>query len=273
MNIPKYLCGGIGAGEWCKVSFKKIVKEHYLARCNNVVIESMAPLYSSYDEKTKKYTADISIVYPKLSAFLRTMESVGDVWVTLHLVNGGDGMLTQYGADAIIEHVLKPLAKEFPASKSHIIICPIAEMHGEPGEQQLVLACIELWANAGGHLMFNGTGRPTSLVPGHDILDYHSQKIDDPGPKIGRMSLVDTDNGPIIDYLKYGAAVGKYWNTLRVTDMADRCKRAGNGLNLYAFNTTYIDRDALCALGKMYAVRPEPSFLDKLIMRLKLLFA
>lgn len=265
-TLPKFLCGGISAGEWNIIDRKTFAETLYLSRCNNVVLEVMAPAYgpppTGYSDKT------LENIYAELKKFIDPILTL-DMWVTLHLANGGDEMITHFGAQNIADKIVGPLLKDF-GTNSKIIICPIAESHGEPNEDQLVQYCLKNWGGAGGYLIYNGSGRPNSLPGGYSLLDYHTQSGSDFGPTIGRMSLIDTDNGPIISYLTYAAPPGKYWNTDRVISYGTGCKQVGNGLNLYAYQTKNIDATALNALGKVYGVRSKPNWWDKLMMKFKL---
>ena len=266
--IPKFLCGGVTAGEWPQIDAKSFAKILYKSRCNNIVIESMAPAYakteSGYNDK------NLVQIYNEMKKFIQPILALDDLWVTLHLTNGNDETITKYGAMNIAKTMIDNLKNDF-GTKSNIIICPIAENEGEPNEDQLVQYCLQNWVAQGGRLIFNNGGRPRSLPAGYDLLDYHTQDgNNDCGPKIGRMTLVDTDNGPIIDYLRYGAAAGKYWGVNRVIDYATRCKNQGNGLNLYQSSSNLVDAEPLNALGKVYNVRKKPNWFDILMMEFKL---
>jgi len=267
-TLPSFLCGGIDAGEWPKMKAKSFARALYLSRANNMVLEAMAPCYdpsssSGYNDK------NLNQIYKELSDFIKPILALKDLWVTLHLTNGNDETLTKFGAMNVANIIVGGLVRDFGAN-SNIIICPVAETNNEINERQFVQYCIDNWANKGGHLIFNGTGRPTSLPPSYSLLDYHSQSRNDCGPKIGRSTLIDTDNGPMINYLKYGAPAGKYWNPDRVRDLAIACKQVGNSLNLYSCESSSNNGYALDILGEVYNVRKKPNWWDKLMMEIKL---
>jgi len=264
-SLPKYLCGGVSAGEWPKMSPKSFARALYLSRCNNIVLEAMAPAYdpNGYNNKT------VPEVYAAFKKFVNPILDL-DLWVTIHLANGGDEMITHFGAENIANNFVAPLIKDYGVN-SRIIICPIAESHGEPNENFLVQYCMNNWGAKGGYLIYNGDGRPHNLPPGYTLLDYHTQDANDHGPQIGKMSLVDTDNGPIIGYLRYGAPAGKYWNPDRVASFSTENKIVGNGTSLYAFQTTSNNGYAMDIIGNIYNVRKKPNFFDKLIMEIKLM--
>ena len=267
-SLPKFLCGGIGAGDWPQMDAKKFAKVLFESRCNNCVLEVVAPAYakteSGYNDKT------LAQMYGELKNFIKPILALDDLWVTLHLTNGNDGMISRYGAENICREIVDKLISDF--NGKNIIICPVAETDHESNEQYLVNYCINEWGGRGNNLIFNGGGRPNAIVAGYSLLDYHTQSGNDVGPSVGVTTLVDSDNGPIINWLKAGAPAGKYWNQDRVFDFGMRCKSKGNSLNLYGYQTTSMEKDALNVLGKLYAVRKKPSFFDNLIATIKLLF-
>ena len=261
-SIPSFLCGGISAGEWGEFRPKSFARGFYLSRCNNIVLEAIAPYYHDNNMPLEK-------VYSVLKKFISPILDL-DLWVTLHLTNGNDDTIPRFGAMNIAEKIVGKLINDF-GPNSRIIICPIAENSNQPNEEKLVRYCLDNWAAKGGHLIFNNGGRPRSLPGGYSLLDYHTQSGYDYGPQIGRMTLIDTDNGPIISFLRYGAPAGKYWSPDRVREFSTKCKQAGNGINLYAANCTMMNLDAMNVVGSVYNVRPKPSFIDKIIMEIKLL--
>ena len=266
-NLPKFLCGGIDAGEWPAYNSKAFTKALYKSRCNNVVLEALAPCYSptGFNNKT------LDQIYAELAKFIKPILLFDDLWVTLHLTNGNDDdIINKFGWENICTKIVAKLIKDF-GPKSNIIICPVAETHGHANEDKLIKYCMDNWMVKGGHLMFNGTGRPKSLPMGYSLIDYHSQNVDDSGPQIGKMSLMDTDNGPMINYLRYGAPAGEYWNSARVFDTAAKWKQAGNGMNLYSAGSHSSNLSALKALGNIYNIRKKPNWFEKIIMELKLL--
>ncbi len=265
-NIPQFLVGGISAGEWPKMNGKKVAMALFETKCNNCVIEAMAPAYdqseSGFNDK------NLSQIYSELLKFIKPILKL-DLWVTLHLTNGNDATITRFGAENICHEIIDKLIKDI--GTKNIIICPVAETSNENNEQFLISYCINTWCAKGGKLIYNGSGRPLSIPANYDILDYHTQDHQDLGPSVGRTTLIDTDNSPIIRWLRGGAYDGKYWNKDRVYDFAVKCKAKGNSLNLYAYQTTSIEEDALKTMGGVYNIRNSPNWFEKLIANIKLI--
>lgn len=268
-NLPKFLCGGIAAGEWPGMNRKKFAEALYLSKCNNIVLEAMAP---AYDKSEDGYNdKNLDQIYTELVNFIKPILEFDELWVTLHLTNGNDETITRFGAQNICDKVVGRLIREVGTNR--IILCPIAENSNEPNEKVLVDYCIREWVGNGGHLIFNGTGKPGYVPPGYSMIDYHTQNPADVGPSIYSMAsavLIDTDNGPIINWVRDGAPAGKYWNPDRVRDLATRCKNRGSGLNLYAVHTYETEKYALDIMGAIYDVRKKPTWIERLIMKYKL---
>ncbi len=267
-QLPKFLCGGIDAGEWPSMSGKSVAKALYKSRCNNSVLEAMAPCYSPTGFNDK----NLDQIYKELSKFIKPILCLDELWVTLHLTNGNDdNILNRFGWQQVCDKIVKKLTIDF-GPQSKIIICPVAETHNHDNENKLINYCFENWMSKGGHLMFNGTGRPYTLPPGYSLLDYHSQNLEgDLGPQIGKMSLLDTDCSPAISWLRYGAPIGQYWNPDRVYDLAIRARNRGNGLNLYSSKSNSTNEKALIVMGNVYNVRKKPNWFKRLLMEIKLL--
>jgi len=264
-NLPRLLCGGISAGEWPKFNPKKFALDFYNTRCNNMVLEAMAPCYDP-NSSTGYNNKGLDQIYIELIKFIDPILKL-DLWVTLHLTNGNDQEIWQmFGADNIFHKILIPLKNKY-GTNSRLIICPVAEEHGGAQERRLIDLCLGNWNN---HLMYNGSGRPQSLPDKrYTVLDYHTQSANDIGPR-NIYRIMDTDNGPMINYLRYGAPSGCYWNPERVTMFSYSCKANGSGLNLYAVDPI-TDWKSLEIVGKVFGVRSKVSFIDKIIAYLKLL--
>ena len=248
--LPKLLCGGGSAGEWWMMDAEGYAKELGANKCNSCLIEAFAPGY--------KPGVTVEQVYGHFSRWVKAMRGQG-VWTVVHLVNGGDDTFKVYGVGGIngfVDKVVKELGTDM------ILLCPVAEHKDQSGHEKVSAHCVEVWRRqAGGHLMFNGAGRPQDVPSAdYEVLDYHLQDPNDMGPvpKAGRMTLLDTDNGPIIRWMAYGAQPG-YWNPARVKELYSRAYAAGRWMNAYQANSTVVDKAALKEMGKAYGEKADPS--------------
>ena len=239
--LPEFLCGGIGAGDWPGLSASTYADALLTAGCNSHLIEFLAPAFDKspdgYNDLTIKQVTD------KVIAWVKTMQGHG-VWTCIHVVNGNDEVW-QHFSQAQMQGAMQRLFAE--CGTRFIVLIPVAEMQ-EDNDNEFASWCVGYWHDRNGGICgWNGRGRPSTVPAGYQVCDYHLQALDDMGPELpGVITLLDTDNGPAINSLR------AYWNPDKVDNWARMYHSRGRSLNLYQFQSTEIDVEALRRVGEAY---------------------
>mgnify|MGYP001560939005 CR=1 FL=1 len=244
LTLPQFLYGGIGAGDWPAMDSAQYAGALTEAGCNSHLIEAIAAAFDKSDDGYNSMTIDQ--VGDKLIAWVRVMQAAR-VWTCIHMLNGNDEVW-QHFTPGHMRSLVTRLADE--CGTTYIVLIPVAEMTDDDRDSEFAQWCIGFWHDQRrGICGWNGRGRPQTVPAGVQVCDYHLQALNDFGPDLrsgGVITLLDTDNGPAINSLR------GYWNPDKVQNWAGEYRRAGRSLNLYQFQSTEIDVEALKRVGDAY---------------------
>jgi len=206
---------------------------------NSHVVEGMAAFYAPDGWNDIPFNDAIT----PLIRWVKAMQNAG-IWTVIHWANGNDDNIIRMKGMAVHKAGLERLYTE--CGVRYIVLIPVAEMQSDEDTEFSAWA-INFWHSKGGICGWNGKGRPQKVPANCQVCDYHLQALDDLGPDLnGIITLLDTDNGPAINALR------AYWNPDKVQNWAGVYRKAGRSLNLYQFQSTEVDTEALRRVGEAY---------------------